>query len=119
MDGLIKEILEYKENNSFSQEECAKNLNVTVAKLKKILDGTTKLTSDEITRIHEIVKPKHKKGKKIAKILDLMFKLGATIMSLVVLLLCINGYTDVQTLIALLSIGVVCSSVSILPRIDK
>ena len=58
-------------------------------------------------------------SRKLVKLLDLIFRLVAMMMALSVLLLCINGNVETNTLIVLLSIGVVCSSLTILPRIEK
>ena len=119
MEDLGKELISYREGNSYSIEECAQQLNITPDMLLQIEEGKASLSSDEIARIKEIIKPKSRTGRRIVKILDLMFRFCATIMALVVLLLCINGYSETNTLIALLSIGVMCSSFTMLPKIDK
>ena len=59
------------------------------------------------------------KGKKLTKIMDLVFRFVAMVMALVTLLLCINENIDAKALIVLLSIGLVCSSMTILPKIEK
>ena len=120
MEDLKKEIIDYRTKNSYSIDECAKKLKIDVDTLTAIENGTAKLSNEEKTRLKELVsQPKPKSGKRIVKILDLIFRFGATIMGLVVLLLCINGYSETQTLIALLSVGVVCSAFIMLPKIDK
>lgn len=118
MEDLKKELQQYMERNTCTLEDCAKKLNLDISILQGVIDGTAKLTSDEITKISESMRVK-KGGKRLVKILDLLFRFGATIMGLVVLLLCINGYSELHTLIALLSIGVVCSAFTMLPKIDK
>ncbi|MGN0961707.1 MAG: helix-turn-helix domain-containing protein [Christensenellales bacterium] len=118
MEELRKDLIKYREKNSYSLEECAKQLKLDANQLKDIEEGKITLSGDEITRISELIKP-HKSGKRMVRILDLIFRLGSTIMALVVLLLCINGYSETQTLIALLSVGVVCSAFTILPKIEK
>lgn len=62
---------------------------------------------------------KKEKGKKLTKIMDLVFRFVAMVMALVTLLLCINEDIDTKALIVLLSIGLVCSSMTILPKIEK
>ena len=119
MDELRKELSEYLNKNSCTIEDCANKLNIELTKLQQIQSNDGVLTSDEITRIMSKLKPSMRNGKKAVRILDLLFRFGATIMGLVVLLLCINGYSETQTLIALLSIGLVCSSFTILPKIEK
>ena len=60
------------------------------------------------------------KNKKLAiKMLDLIFRFVAMVMALVTLLLCINENIDTKVLVVLLSIGLVCSSMTILPKIEK
>ena len=120
MDSIIKEIKEYREENSLTIEECAKKLQLSTEQLENIENEQLELDDQEVQRIRKIIENKSKStGRRIRKILDLLFRFGATIMALVVLLLCINGYAETNTLIALLSIGVVCSSLTILPKIEK
>lgn len=118
MEELQKEFIAYREKNNLTIEDCAKKLNLTEKTAKAIEDGTAHLNSDEITRLLELIKPK-RGGKRLVKILDLIFRFSATVMGLVVLLLCINGYSNTTTLIALLSIGLACSAFTMLPKIDK
>ena len=78
------------------------------------------LSSEEIDRINiAIDQKKDSKNKRIIKFLDLIFRFVAMVMSLVTLMLCINENIDVKALVVLLSIGLVCSSMTLLPKIDK
>lgn len=119
MEDLRNELTTYLNKNNCTIEECAKKLNIELKKLQQIQSGEVTLPSDEITIIMSKLKPNVRNGKRAVRILDLLFRFGATIMGLVVLLLCINGYSETQTLIALLSIGLVCSAFTILPKIEK
>lgn len=119
MEELRKELIAYREKNGLDTKSCADLLHITVKKLESIEDGSATLSGDEMTKLREKIRPKEKRGKRGVRILDLIFRFGATIMALTVLLLCINGYTETQTLIALLSIGVICSAVTMLPKIEK
>lgn len=118
MEELRKELIEYREKNGLDEKKCAELLRISEEELRAIEAGSASLSGDEETRIREKIRPRAK-GKRGVRILDLIFRFGATIMALTVLLLCINGYTETQTLIALLSIGVICSAVTMLPKIDK
>lgn len=118
MEELRKELIEYREKNGLDEKKCAELLHISEEELRAIEAGSARLSGDEETRIREKIRPRTK-GKRGVRILDLIFRFGATIMALTVLLLCINGYTETQTLIALLSIGVICSAVTMLPKIDK
>jgi hypothetical protein len=51
--------------------------------------------------------------------MDLIFRFVAMVMALVTLLLCINENIDTKVLVVLISIGLVCNSMTILPKIDK
>jgi hypothetical protein len=66
-----------------------------------------------------IEKGRDSKGRKIVKSMDLIFRFVAMVMALVTLLLCINENVDTKILAILLSIGLVCSSITMLPQIDK
>ncbi len=116
MNDFIKKILEYKNENKFSTKDCASRLGITVEEMKEIENGETSLS--EKTQM-EILEGMEKKRRRPNRILELMFKFGATIMALVTLLLGINGSVSPNTLIVLLSIGVLCLSVQHLPKIDK
>lgn len=117
---LAKKIKRFQESNSLSDEDCAKELNITVDELKSICSGT-KPDADKASDIKQIIKSKSEgKNKKLAiKMLDLMFRFAAMVMALVTLLLCINENIDTKVLVVLLSIGLVCSSMTILPKIEK
>jgi len=120
MEHLIEEIKNYKEINSLNDIDCAKKLDISVENLKLIISNEIQLEDSEIDRILNIIKEKKKfTGRKVIRILDLLFRCGAAVMALVVLLLCINGYNETHTLIALLSISVVSSSMTLLPKIEK
>ena len=120
MDELIEKIKTYKDKYLLTDEKCAESLDVTVDILQKIEKNTVKLEKTEIERLNTILDAKLKsKAKKAVKILDLIFRLVSTIMPLVVMLLCINGYSHVEDMVLLLAIGVACSSITILPRIEK
>lgn len=119
MNELRKDIINFRDKKSLSVEDCAKYLSIDVDTLLAIENGTINLSEEEIEKINEIIKPKNRNSRRIIKILDLIFRFSAMVMGLVVLLLCINGYTETQTLIAMLSIGVVCSALTMLPKIEK
>ena len=121
MDELQKEIIEYKNKNKLSVEECANNLGLSIDDIKKIEDGeSVQLSETEYAQILDTIKKNNiSKGKRVIKILDLIFRFVAMVMALVTLLLCINENVDTKVLIVLLSIGLVCSSMTILPKIDK
>ena len=119
MENIKIAIQNYKNKKSISDEECAKELGLDIKILQDIENDNVELSQQEIERLHGIIEGKKKISRRIIKILDLFFRFGTTIMALVVLLLCINGYEAPNTLIALLSIGLVCSSMTTLPKIEK
>ena len=120
MEEIKVAIKSFQEKKTLSDEECAKELGITLETLRDIQNDKHTLSQEELERINSVICDTRKKtSRRIIKILDLFFRLGTTIMALVVLLLCINGYEGYNTLIALLSIGVVCSSMTTLPRIEK
>lgn len=119
MKELKVAIKEFIEKNNLSLSEASAKLGINEEKLKIIDTEEFVLDEDEIKRVSEIIEQKPSLGKKIAKILDLLFRMGACIMALVALLLCINGIGDYKVLIVLLSIGLVCSSIISLPKINK
>lgn len=116
MNEFVKRILEYKSENKFSTEDCAYKLGITVEEMKEIENEKTSLS--EKTQM-EILETIEKRRRRPNRILELVFKFGATIMALVTLLLSINGTISSNTLIVLLSIGVLCLSIQNLPKIDK
>ena len=118
MKTFEKELKEYIEINKLTHEECAKNIGIDKKLLENIDSQPIDISNEEKQRILNIINPLPT-GKKINRILDLIFRFGACIMALVTLLLCINGDVDYKILIVLLSIGLVCSTITGLPKIDK
>lgn len=122
MKEFKKKILEFQKNNNLSNEECSKMLGVSLDLINKINNDEqiSELSREEKKRILTIIEnKKSNNGKKIVKILDLLFRFVAMVMALVTLLLCINENVETKTLVVLLSIGLVCSSMTILPKIEK
>ena len=113
------EIISFMNKNNLDANECADKLGLKVEQIEKIEDQPLNLSTEEQKRILDIIEQKPSTGKRIAKILDLLFRMGACIMALTALLLCINGIGDYKVLIVLLSIGLVCSSIISLPKINK
>ena len=120
---LSKKVLKYKSDNNLTDEQCAKNLKISLTILKKIENSAENLeiSSEEMERLLGIIEPKStkSKGKKLIKVLDLVFRFVAMVMALTTLLLCINENVSTKTLVVLLSIGLVCSTMTILPKIEK
>ena len=120
---LNKKILKYKSDNNLTDEQCAKNLKISLAMLKKFEnnDENLDISSEEKERLLNLIEPKStkSKGKKLIKVLDLVFRFVAMVMALTTLLLCINENISTKTLVVLLSIGLVCSTMTILPKIEK
>lgn len=116
MKDFIKTILEYKEKNKLSSEECAEKLGITLKQMKEIEEGKTSI---EEKKQEEILSKLGSPWKGVTKVLDLFFKFGSTIMALVALLLSINDNIKPNTLIILLSIGLLFSAIQHLPKIDK
>lgn len=120
---LSKKVLKYKNDNNLSDEQCAKDLKITLTRLKQIenSDESLELSNDEAERLVAIIESKSSKskGKRFIKILDLIFRFVAMVMALTTLLLCINENVSIKTLVVLLSIGFVCSTMTILPKIEK
>lgn len=120
MQELINAIKEYKSKNLLTDEQCADNLKLTVEDIKSVDSGKLTLSSEEQERVLAIIQKKTKStGKRVVRILDLCFRFISAIMSFVVLLLCINGYENTNTLVLLLAIGFVCTSITTLPKIEK
>ncbi len=122
MNKLSEKVKSYMEKNNFSSSKCAKNLGISSATLEKILNNSQdlELTSEEVDRINlAIDQKKESKNKRIIKFMDLIFRFVAMVMALVTLILCINENIDVKALVILLSIGLVCSSMTLLPKIEK
>ncbi len=120
MDELNKSLLTYKEKNKATDEDCANLLGISIDEVKQIEDKTYKSSDVNNKRLSNILQLNTKTiGKRIVKILDLIFRFLAMIMPLVAMLLCINGYSDTKTLVTLLSIGAVATSIMMLPRNEK
>lgn len=120
MKEFGEKIKKYREDNNISLQECAEKLEITEENLIEIESGTIEITKAEKKRITSVLGLKEGfNGKKAVKFLDLFFRFGSAVMALVTLLLCINGNVEEKILIVLLSIGVVCSSLTILPKIEK
>lgn len=120
MKRLARKIKTFQERNNLTDDECAKQLKITTDELKDIYSGNN-LDAEKTSEIITIIKAKSEvKNKKLAiKMLDLIFRFVAMVMALVTLILCINENVDTKVLIVLLSIGLVCSSMTILPKIEK
>ena len=120
---LGKKVLKYKSDNNLTDEQCAKKLKLSLTMLQKIENNDEKLeiSNDEAERILSLIEPttSKSKGKKFIKVLDLIFRFVAMVMALTTLLLCINENVSTKTLVVLLSIGLVCSTMTILPKIEK
>ena len=120
---LGKKILKYKSDNNLTDEQCAKKLKLSLTMLQKIENNDEKLeiSNEEAERILSLIEPttSKSKGKKFIKVLDLIFRFVAMVMALTTLLLCINENVSTKTLVVLLSIGLVCSTMTILPKIEK
>lgn len=120
MEDIKKNLKIYKDKNKVTDEECATLLGLNVEQIKNIENSSCELNETEQKRVLEILLSKNKStGKKIVKILELFFRFVAMIMPLVTLLLCINGYSNLKVLIALVSIGAVATSMIMLPRNEK
>jgi hypothetical protein len=109
----------YLDKNNKDIKDLSKETKLDEDKLKNIINGEYIPSSDELKIIDKVVSEKMSSGKKAVKIVELILRFGACIMALVTLLLCINGNVKTETLIALLSIGLVCSSIISLPKIEK
>lgn len=120
MKDLDKLLQEYMLTNGISIQELSIRLGMEVTKLNEVLSGEYTPTKEERNTIEALVSTeKFSTGKRIIKILDLLFRLTAFIMGLVTLLLCIDGNVEENVLVALLAVGMVCNSMILLPKIDK
>ncbi len=117
MKDFEKQVLEYQKDNNLDGAALAEKLGISLDELKEIEEGKSSLNDARKDKILDIITKKA--SKRSIKALDLIFRLGAVIMSLVVLLLSINDNIEPNTLIILLSIGVFCSAINSLPKIDK
>ncbi len=116
MNDFVKKILEYKEENKYSSEACAKKIGITLDEMKEIESGKTSI---DLKIQEEIMELMDRRKRRPTRILELLFKFGATIMALLVLLLAIDGKAKTNTMFVLLSIGLLCLSIQNLPKIDK
>ena len=116
---IEEEIKEYMLKNNLNASNCAEKLGLSVEQVESMETKSLELTEESVSKIREIISQKQSTGRKIVKTLDLIFRFGACIMALAALLLCINGTADYKILTVLLSIGLVCSSITGLPKIDK
>ena len=120
MKSLKKKIIKFRDSNKYNNEKCSNLFDIELTKLNKFLADEIEFEQEECDRINEIIdKSTLSVGKRIVKYLDLIFRLVAMVMALVTLLLLINENVETRTLIVLLSIGLVCSSMTILPKIEK
>ena len=118
MNKLTENILEFMNKNNLTAEECASKLGLTVDQIKLVEDKQNlELSKDEESRINKLLGKST--SKKVIRIMDLIFRFVAMVMALVTLLLCINENIDTKVLVVLISIGLVCNSMTILPKIDK
>lgn len=116
MNDFVKKILEYKEENKYSSEACAKKIGISIDEMKEIEGGKSSIDPQIQVEIMEMM---DRRKRRPTRILELIFKFGATIMALTVLLLAIDGKTKPTTMFVLLSIGLLCLSIQNLPKIDK
>lgn len=115
---FVNKIRNYQIEYKLTDEECAKKLGVDIEIIKNLDSNASKISKEEQTRILNLIASKQK-NKKIINILDLVFRFVAMVMALTALLLSIKETVDTRSLIVLLSIGLVCSSMTILPKIEK
>lgn len=108
----------YQISNKLTDAECAKKLGIDEEKFKNIGSKNSVFSEEEKSRILSIIESKQK-SKKMITILDLIFRFVAMVMALTALLLSIKETVDTRSLIVLLSIGLVCSSMTLLPKIEK
>lgn len=119
MKDIAKFLLDYMTQNNLSIQELAIKLNISEDRLNEIINNGATPDKEEMANIESLEVKKSSVGKKVVKILDLIFRLGAFIMGLVTLLLCIDGNVTENILISLLAVGMVCNSMILLPKIDK
>ena len=121
VDSIMAEILKYKEKNNLTTEKCAEDLKLTLEQMQMIESNESIEIAKEIEAHIEKVLEKANitSSRRVVRGMDLIFRFVAMVMALVTLLLCINENVDTKVLIILLSIGLVCSSMTILPKIEK
>ena len=118
MNKITENILEYMSKNNLTIDECAAKLGLTEEQVKLLEEKQNlNLTKDDESRINKIIGKIT--SKRVIRIMDLIFRFVAMVMALVTLLLCINENIDTKVLVVLISIGLVCNSMTILPKIDK
>lgn len=109
-----------REQNNVSSSEYAKKLDMQISDYERIESGETILNKYEQKDLCEKLGIKKKfNSKKLVKILDLVFRLGAAVMAIATLLLCINGIGSQEALIAMLSVGLILTTFTILPKVEK
>lgn len=120
MEELKNLISLYKEKNSISDDDLAKHLSVSKDVLNDIELGKSDINDSEIARLKSLLQNKPEKTKsQVSRMLDLIFRLVATIMPLVVIILSIYKFGSLSTLISLLAVGVACLSMTTLPKKDR
>ncbi|MBE5736443.1 MAG: hypothetical protein E7356_03735 [Clostridiales bacterium] len=119
MKELKKDIEKIISKENTSTAEIAQLLGVDEKLIIGIIDESAVLSDDEVEELSSILKQKTKGSRKLNKILDLIFRFATTVMALVVVLLCINGYSNTNVMVALLAIGLACISITSLPKIEK
>ncbi len=120
MKNFGEYIKNYRITNKIEKEEYASKLELSIADYEKIENNETIISKDEQKIICEKLDIKKKfNSKRLIKILDLIFRLGANVMAVATLLLCINGIGTQETMIAMLSVGLILTTFTILPKVDK
>ena len=111
---------EFRAEKSISEKQATDILGIDKETLNKIECGEINLTKSEIKQITDKLGMKYMStGRRIIKSLDLIFRLGAFVMAMVTLLLCISQNISDKTLIVLLAISMMCNGLLALPKIDK
>ncbi|MBE5758153.1 MAG: helix-turn-helix transcriptional regulator [Clostridiales bacterium] len=120
MEKISDKIKDFLESNKLTIEKFSEGVQLDVAVIQKIINDTYKPSEEELSKINNFISSyKSSFSRRSIKALELVFKFGACLMAIVTLLLCIMGNVKPETLIALLSIGLVCSTITSLPKIDK
>lgn len=118
MDELIKIIEKVKLKKNLTDTDIAQILNISEDKVVEILSGKVVIDDGEVDGYIDLLK-QQLKCRKFTKVLDLIFRFSSTVLALVVLLLAINGYSNTSAMIALLAVGLACTTITNLPKIDK
>ena len=120
MENISEKIKDFLDNNKLTVEKLSEETQIDVATIENILANKHTPTDSELAEINKFISNyKSSLSKRSIKALELFFKFGACLMSIVTLLLCIKGNVKAETLIALLSVGLVCTTITSLPKIDK